>query len=130
MSQIIENKSFIINYFNALSGKTKTPELCDYFMTDKKLKEHIIFFEGIFPQYELFGDELTAEGDKVVVRARAKGIHKGEFNGIPPTKKQVEFPFIASYTIKDGKIVDHWLLADQMTLMEQLGVVESAATEV
>ena len=129
MSNTIENKAFIIKYFNALSGKEKSPALCDQYMTDDKLKEHIIFFDGIFPGYEIYGDELTAEGDKVVVRARVIGIHQGEFNGIPPTNKRVEFPFVVSYTIKNGKIVDHWMIADQMILMEQLGVVQTANAE-
>jgi len=124
MNEPKENKEFIIRYFNALSGgKIKTPELCDTYMTDEKLKEHIIFFDTIFPRYEVFIDEMTAEEDRVNVRATLRGIHEGELNGIPPTYRKVEFPFAISYTIKNGKITDHWMIADQMFLMEQLGAV-------
>ena len=119
------NKEFILRYFNAVSGKRKVPEICDQFMTDPELKEHILFFDTIFPEYEIFADEMTAEGDRVTVRARMKGVHKGLFNGIPPTLKEVEMPFAISYTIRSGKIVDHWLIADQVALMQQLGVMES-----
>ena len=85
--------------------------------------EHIIFFDTVFPNYEIFADEMTAEGNRVVVRARLKGRHEGEFNGIPATYRHVDFPFVVSYEIENNIIVDHWLIADQMALMEQLGIM-------
>lgn len=123
MKQQTENKAFIIRYFNAISGITKTDELIEQFTTDEELKKHIIFFDAVFPKYELFADEITAEDNRVVVRVRCKGRHEGELNGIMPTHRNVEFPFAIGYTIENGKIVDHWLIADQMALMEQLGVM-------
>jgi predicted ester cyclase len=125
MSKQQENKEFILRYFNALSGKTKDPVTCDQFMTDPELKEHILFLDTIFPDYEIYADQMTAEGDRVTVLARLKGIHKGKFNGIPPTFKEVEMPFAINYTIQNDKITSHWLIADQVTLMQQLGVMES-----
>ena len=94
-----ENKEFILKYFNSLSGKVKDAKICDQYMTDNELKEHILFFDTIFPKYEIFADEMTAEDDRVTIRARLKGIHEGTFNGIPPTFKKVEMPFAVSYTI-------------------------------
>ncbi|MBK8503993.1 MAG: hypothetical protein IPL46_18365 [Saprospiraceae bacterium] len=32
---------------------------------------------------------------------------------------------LGAMSIKNNKIIDHWLIADQMILMEQLGVVGS-----
>jgi len=63
-----------------------------------------------------------------MVRARMKAVHKGECNGIPPTHKQVELPFVIQYTIDDEMITSHWMISDQMELMQQLGVVESEST--
>lgn len=128
MSKLQDNKALVIRYFNAISGVSKTDEICDAYMTDQQLKEHILFFDTIFPKYELFADEMTAEGDRVSILARLKGINEGEFNGIPPTYKEVDFPFAISYTIKDGKITDHWMIADQMILMEQLGLKDTASS--
>lgn len=125
MSNSKQNRSLIIRYFNALSGVIKTPELCKQFTNDLHLIEHIIFFDGAFPKYELFVDEMIAEEDKVLVRARLIGVHKGEFDGIPPTGRTIKLPFAIRYTIKDGMIVDHWLIADQVILMEQLGVMDN-----
>jgi predicted ester cyclase len=127
MEQQRQNKEFIIRYINALSGITKTREVMEQYMTDEELLGHIIFFDAAFPKYEMFADEITAEGNRVVVRARMKGCHTGEFNGILPTKRNVEFPFVISYDIENGKIVHHWLIADSMALMEQLGVINAPA---
>lgn len=118
------NKEFVLRYFEAISGKTKTAAICDEFMDDEELKEHILFFDTIFPEYELFADEMVAEADQITIRARMKGIHKGIFNGIPPTYRKVEMPFAINYKIRNGKIVEHWLIADQVVLMQQLGVIE------
>jgi predicted ester cyclase len=56
------------------------------------------------------------------------GKHEGSLNGIPPTYKEVEFPFAIGYEIENNMIIHHWLIADQMMLMEQLGIVNAEAT--
>ncbi len=122
MDKIKKNKEFIIRYFNVMSGVVKTEELSREYMTDEHLIEHINFFEAAFPKYELFIDELIAEEDKVLVRARLKGCQTGEFNGLPPTGKTIDLPFVIRYTVKGNFIVDHWLIADQFLMMEQLGI--------
>lgn len=124
MDKVKKNKAFIVEYFNAISGVPKTNVLIDKYITDEKLKSHIYFFEGAFPNYEMFIDEMTAEGNRVVVRARVKGKHEGELNGIPATHKEIEMPFAISYEIENNKIISHWLLADLMMAMEQLGVMK------
>ncbi len=127
MEQQKKNKEFIIRYINAISGVTKTREVMEQYMTDEELLGHILFFDTAFPKYEMFADEITAEGNRVVIRARFKGCHAGEFNGILPTNRNVEFPFVISYDIENGMIVHHWLIADSMALMEQLGVMNAPA---
>lgn len=124
MDNLKKNREFIIKYFNAISGVEKPRELLEEYTNDEKLIEHIDFFEGAFPEYELFIEEMVTEGQKVIVQGRATGIHKREFSGIPPTGRKMDLPFVIRYTIENGKISDHWLIADQMILMEQLGVIQ------
>lgn len=124
MENLKKNREFIVRYFNAMSGTVKTRELCEEYTSDEKLIEHILFFDGAFPKYEVFIEEMVTEGNKVILRCRATGIHKGELNGIPPTHRNMDFPFAIRYTIENDIITDHWLIADQMLLMEQLGVME------
>ena len=124
MDKMKQNREFIIRYLNDLSGVIKTEELCREYTTDEGLIEHILFFDGAFPKYELFMDEMVADEERVIVRGRVIGIHTGEFNGIPPTQNKIDLPFVIRYTVKNEIIVDHWLMADQMILMEQLGVID------
>jgi len=126
MDQVKKNKEFIIEYFNAMSDVTKTRKLCEKYISDEHLIEHIIFFDAVFPKYNVLVDEITGEGNRIIVRGRLKGKHEGEFNGIPPTYKDVLFPMIVGYEIENKKIISHWLMADQMMLMEQLGVMKQA----
>lgn len=130
MDNLKSNREFIIRYFNALSGNEKTRELCEQYIADEELIGHIQFFDGAFPKYELFIEEIMTEGNKVLLQARLTGTHTGEFNGIPPTGRKVDLPFAVRYTMKDHKIIDHWLIADQMLLMEQLGIVQPETNEI
>lgn len=123
----MRNKEFVLEYFNAISGVEKTADLVGKYTTDQALIEHIAFFDSVFPKYELFADEMTAEGNRVIVRARMVGKHEGTLNGIPATHRSVDFPFAIGYEIEAGTIVHHWLIADQMHLLELLGIGKPAA---
>jgi predicted ester cyclase len=122
MNQAMKNKEFILHYYNTVSGAIKTPEMLRQFTDDQILIDTATFFDGAFPKYEMTAEEMTSEGNRVVVRARMKGKHEGEWEGIQPTHRQVEFPVVVSYEIVNNKIVTHWLVADPTILMEQLGV--------
>ena len=43
--------------------------------------------------------------------------------GIAPTGKQVTMPLILIYRIADDKIVEHWMQADALGMLQQLGVI-------
>jgi predicted ester cyclase len=118
------NKAFVLQYIDALSGRDKPRALQDEYIadSDEELKGHIMFFEASFPHYDLVADDMIAEGDKVSVLARFRGVHNGDLMGIPPTGKQVDVPFAITYRLAQGKIAQHWMSFDRMTLMEQLGV--------
>ena len=127
MNQQMKNKEFVIKYFNAINGKEKTVEIMRQYISDEVLIEHITFFDSVFPKYEMTIDEITADGNRVTVRSRVKGKHEGIFGDIQPTFRNVEIPFVVGYEIENRMIVSHWLIADQMTLMEQLGAREMVA---
>ncbi len=127
MEQQRKNKEFIINYLTAVSGVAKTRALLEKYIADEALIGHIEFFEAAFPNYDVFVDEMTAEDKRIIVKARLKGTHLGDLGGIPPTYKTVDFPFVVAYEIENDKIINHWMLADQMNLMEQLGVIPAGA---
>ena len=118
-----DNKTFIRRYFEAISGKDKATAVVNRYVTDEELKHHIALYEGAFPNYELIAEDMIAEGDKVVVRSTFRGTHKGDLMGIAPTGKQVTMPLILIYRIADDKIVEHWMQADALGMLQQLGVI-------
>lgn len=86
-------------------------------------KEWVRTVHGGFPDWRHTIDDLIAEGDKVVVRNRVFGTHRGEFMGIAPTGKQVEQAGIDIMRIQDGRMVEHWGVYDWHGLYQQLGVL-------
>jgi len=114
------NKAWTQRYLEEVSGQAKNEALIRKFTTDEALVEHVRIFEPAFPRYELLADEMIAEGDKVVIRGRGRGKHEGEFAGIAPTGREIEFPVIVIYQLANEKIVKFWVQADMMSLMQQL----------
>lgn len=121
MDTVAKNKEFVLNYYRAISGKEKNLALISQHTTDPKLMEHILFFEHLFPAYELLVDEIMAEDDRVIVRARVKGKPTGKAEGIPPTLNTIESPFVIGYQIMNNKIIDHWLISDQAACSGAIG---------
>jgi steroid delta-isomerase-like uncharacterized protein len=72
-------------------------------------------------------DDIMAEEDKVTARFTARGIHKGDFMGLPPTGKSITMTGIEIFRVKDGKIAELWGEANLMGLMQQLGMLPGSA---
>jgi len=70
--------------------------------------------------------DMIAEGDRVVVRWSNAGIHSGEFLGIPPTGRSFDFAGIDIYRIENDAMAEHWHVVDQLTLLQQLGLIPAA----
>lgn len=75
-----------------------------------------------FPDYVHHIQDVIAKGDKVVVRTTYTGTHKGDFFGVPPSGNTFKYLGIHILTIKDGKIIEGWILEDMLYLMQQLGM--------
>jgi steroid delta-isomerase-like uncharacterized protein len=72
-------------------------------------------------------DDLIAEGDRVVVRWRLLGTHQGAFRGIAPTGRAITLKGVAVYRLKDGKLMERWVVADLYGMLAEIGAVEKAA---
>jgi predicted ester cyclase len=116
------NKVFVRQYLDTLT-KDKSPTTLDKYMTDEDLKHHIAMYDAAIPGYWIEAEEILAEGDRVNVRGTVHGIHNGQLMHVAPTGKQVKFPLFITYRIADGKIAEHWMLPDMLTLLQQVGAV-------
>lgn len=75
-----------------------------------------------FPDYHTEIEDEFADGDRVVIRWRSRGTHRGEFQGIAPTGKQITVTGITISRFADGKIAESWVGFDTQDLIRQLGV--------
>jgi predicted ester cyclase len=69
-------------------------------------------------RYEM--DDVVAESDKVVVRWRLLGTHRGKFQNIEPTGTMVTLRGIAIYRLQEGKLTERWVVTDLHQLLEDL----------
>jgi predicted ester cyclase len=113
-------KEFFQRYISALTNEGKAPEVMQRYISDEALLEHIAMFEAAFPGYTLEPQDIIAEDDKLVLRAMFRGVHRGAFQGMPPTGREVSTPVVVIYRVAGGKIAEHWLSANLLDLMQQL----------
>jgi steroid delta-isomerase-like uncharacterized protein len=77
-----------------------------------------------FPDLRMEPEDMIASGDKVVARVRATGTHQGDFLGMPATGKSVDVHLVDIIRFgDDGLAHEHWGVMDQLTMMQQLGVI-------
>jgi steroid delta-isomerase-like uncharacterized protein len=86
-------------------------------------KKRVALYRNAFPDIRLTIEDLTAEGETVVARWSCHGTHKGEFNGIAPTGKQIHMTGISIARFTNGKMTEGFVNWDALGLMQQLGVV-------
>jgi steroid delta-isomerase-like uncharacterized protein len=80
-----------------------------------------MFHTGLAVQFTI--EDVVAEGDRVAVRWTNAGTHVGPFLGIPPTGKSFSIAGIDIHRIQDGKMAEHWHVVDQLTMLQQLGLL-------
>jgi steroid delta-isomerase-like uncharacterized protein len=65
-------------------------------------------------------DDLIAEGDRVVVRWRLLGTHKGDFRGIAPSGRPITLKGIAIYRVDRGQLMERWVVSDLHGVLEEI----------
>ena len=81
-----------------------------------------------FPDLVIVPEKLIAEGDLVTIYWIARGTNTGTGNGLPATGKKAEQAGITIWRIVDGKIKEEWSAFDQLSMMQQLGLLPAQKT--
>jgi steroid delta-isomerase-like uncharacterized protein len=81
-----------------------------------------------FPDVVIVPEKLIAEGDLVTIYWIARGTNTGTGNGLPATGKKVEQSGITIWRIVNGKIKEEWSAFDQLSMMQQLGLLPNQKT--
>ena len=89
------------------------------------VKELLTTLFSEYPDLHWTIEAIVAKEDKVLLRYTARGMHKGETMGIPPTGKEITASEISICRIAGGKVVEGWNIFDQLGMMQQLGAIPS-----
>jgi len=92
-------------------------------VSKENFKAFAVTLRGAFPDWHTTLEEMIAEDDQVAERWTGRGTHQGEFQGIPPTGRQVAVPGFVFYRVASGKIAVFRGLFDGLSMLQQLGAI-------
>ena len=81
-------------------------------------------FAAAFRDSRIMVDELIGENDTIATRMRWCAMHTGKILGVAPTGKRFEIAGFAMDRFRGGRVIEHFPLFDQLSMLQQLGVVE------
>jgi steroid delta-isomerase-like uncharacterized protein len=73
-----------------------------------------------FPDVKHRIEDLVIEGDRVVTRWRGTGHHRGSYDGIAPTGREIDYTGITIFRIAEGRIAEAWVNAEMAELLAAL----------
>jgi predicted ester cyclase len=89
------------------------------------VKRVVGFSRAAMPDQRWTNEMLIAEGDLVVIHGIREATWQADaFRGVStPKGKPVAVELVHIFRLRDGKIVEHWAVRDDLGLMKQLGGV-------
>ena len=76
-----------------------------------------------FPDLHLTLEDSATNGDVVWARLAGTATHRGPFMGVPGSGRPIRVDVIDIARVVDGRIVEHWGVADRLSLAQQIGLV-------
>jgi steroid delta-isomerase-like uncharacterized protein len=73
-----------------------------------------------FPDLHAEVDDLVAADEKVALRLTLGGTHRGEFQGIPATRRTIRYVSHEFYRVADGRVAEQWICSGMASLFRQL----------
>ena len=136
-SQVEKNKMVCREFFHELHNKGNFSIVDDYVEPDvvshdpfpgqaegsKGLKKTMKMFRTAFPDMQVVIHDMIAEEDKVMTKFTVRGTHQGYFMDIAPSGKSISYEEVVILRLQNGKIVEHWAVADALSMMQQLGAI-------
>jgi len=137
-----QNKAVVTRFYNDVFLNHDMSKL-DTYMRDDYIQHNedcpqgkagfIEFFDVIFkaiPDFKYKLLKMVAEGDIVMAFSTTLGTHAGsEWLGTAATGNKLEYNVVDIFRVRDGKIAEHWDVADTFTFFRQLGVIRNRLAE-
>jgi steroid delta-isomerase-like uncharacterized protein len=88
---------------------------------------HLVgLYRTAFPDLRIEVLALVSEADQLVGHWIFHGTYQGGLFGIPPTGRLVAFSAMERFRFKNGKIVEQWVIIDELGLLQQLEVAATS----
>jgi len=87
------------------------------------LKQLIAMFRTAFPDLHCTIEDEIIQGDKTAAHWTMRGTHKGLFLGNSPTSNPIVAEGLIYACIREGQVIENWIMIDQMSILQQLGLV-------
>jgi len=87
-----------------------------------RYRASVELMRAAFPDFQNPLDFVLGDGAFAVSYGRSTGTHTGGFMGIPPTGRSFDVPTFGILRFEDGRAVERWGFADNMAMMQQLGL--------
>ena len=91
--------------------------------TKDGFRQLVLATRAAFPDVKVDVKHVVAEGEFAVFHDLVHATSRGDFMGVPPNGKRLEWTEIHFLRIQDGKIVEHWANFDQLGILRQLGAL-------
>ena len=79
------------------------------------------YMRAAFPDFHAEIHWQLADADRVTSYKTYYGTHEGALLGVAPTHRSVQFETVDVMRVQNGKITDHWGVANLLSLMQQIG---------
>ncbi len=86
-------------------------------------KQWIAQLRTAFPDLQCTVEDEINQAGRLAAHWIMRGTHRGPFLGNPPTQRPVGVHGLIFSRIQDGQVVEGWTLVDQLSLLQQLGLV-------
>ena len=122
-AEIDKGNEQIVDDLIAVDYIDHNPPLPDMAPGREGVKQANALLLAAFPDVRHTIEDQIAEGDKVVTRVTGRATFHGEILGIPPTGKLITIEGISIHRIAAGQFVEHWAVADNLSLYQRLGAI-------
>jgi predicted ester cyclase len=114
------DKIFAANY------RQHAPNLPAVTLGSEGVKLLATLYRAAFFDLHYTVEDMVTEGDKVVIRWTARGLHLRPFGPCAPSGKLVTWTGTTIYRIAKGQIVEAWTNQDDLSFTKQLGATSLA----
>jgi len=141
------NKTVVVRHFQELWNEGNLEKVYDFFAKDftnfgqrkqdgrEAVKAVVQVWRNAFPDLKFAVDYIVAEGDLVMCEVSFQGTHQHELPLIPPLKgpplppsgKPFKTKHIHRFRLKDGLIVEHLAVRDDLGMFRELGHLAALA---